>query len=234
MNIKKIGFYIIGVVLVLSLSVGLSWVYVQSQLKLTTLYVASHSLEARIQLEESDLKAIQIPKNYVLDGVILNKEDILDHYVSIQGIIPKGSFFYEGMLDSIESAKDAPSLRLYENQAIYALDVSLTTTAGNTLRVNQKVDIYGTVKSNKTILADRLLAHVRIVGLKDKNGEDITDKSTSLPKVLLLAVYRDYIPWLAKLEALGSLSLSPTAYPSSEEECVAETQTELWNLLYVQ
>lgn len=232
MTIKKTGFIVLGAILLIGLSLGLSWVYIQSKLKLTTVYIASEPLEGRTRIEEAHLKAIRVPKEYLDSAIVLDKEEILNRYVSLQGWIPKGSYFYASMLDTLDASRDAPTLRLYEDQAIYALDVSLTMTAGNTLLVNQKVDVYGTLKNNKELIADRLLSQVRIVGLKDKNGNDITEKSTNLPKVLLLAVYRDFIPWLAKLEALGTISLSPTAYQSTQEECIAETQTDLWNLLY--
>lgn len=216
----------------LSLAVG--WIYIQTQLKMTPVLVAKANLEARHLISEEDFEWIQVPKEYVSLDIDVNEEDILNQYVVIDGFIPKGSFFFKSMTETLDESIDMPSLLLRDDQAIYALDASLISTSGNTLVVGQKIDVYGTIKVNKEIIVDPLLTQVRVVGLKDKNGNDVVENANTLPKVLLLAIDRLAIPLMAKLDALGSITLTPTSYQLNEEESLVITDTALWNVLYVQ
>lgn len=226
-----VSFSLVALVLVSGVT---AWLYVQVQLKMTPILVAKTELSARHRIEADDVEWLSVPTQFIRDDMILSLEEVEGRYVVMDGFIPKGSMIYRSVVEVLDETIDRPSLLLKENQALYTLDASLISSAGNTLVVHQKVDLYGTVKLNKQVIVDPLLTQVRIVGLKDKNGEDLKDKDRALPKVILLAVDKEAISLLAKLDALGTITLTPTQQASEQAESQIIMDTALWNLLYVQ
>ena len=210
---------------------SLSYIYIQTQLELVDVVVSTHHLNAREIIEEEDLKVIQMPSHYVSTFNVSEIDEVIGKYVVIDGFIPSNSMIHTSTIEDLDESIDQPSLLLKEDQALYALDASLLTTAGNSYVIQQKVDIYGAIKLRDNTVVDRFISSVRIVGLKDKNGEDVDSQNENLPKVILLAVNRNILPLLTKLEAIGDISLSASSYLLNEEESFVHESTELWSVL---
>lgn len=210
---------------------ALSYIYIQTQLELVDVVVSTHHLKARQIIKEEDVKLIQMPSHYVSSFNLFEIDDVIGKYVVIDGFIPSNSMIHTSTIEDLDESIDQPSLLLKEDQALYALDASLLTTAGNSYVIQQKVDIYGAIKLRDNTVVDRFISSVRIVGLKDKNGEDVNTQNDNLPKVILLAVNRNILPLLTKLEAMGDISLSASSYLVNEEESFVHESTELWLVL---
>lgn len=231
----KLRLYLsLGAVLLCLCALGVGTLVIRSKLALTTVIVAAHDLSARTKLTEGDFRRIEVPEAFLDGSIIRDADALIGDYVSLRGFIPQGSLIYHSMVETLEEAVDEPTLLLKAGQAVYALDVNLGSTAGNTLLKGQKIDLYGTVKINRETFVDILLKQVRVVGLKDKNGEEVTHTGNQIPKILLLAVEQTYVPVLTKLLAIGDVTLTPTAYTLQESECVPNTESTLWSLLDVQ
>ena len=132
----------------------------------------------------------------------------------------------------MDASIDQPSLLLKNNQAVYAIDVSLTSTSGNTLQIGSKVDIYGTLKIGRETKVDLLFKQVRVISVKDKNGNEVDRKNNQMPKLLLVAFDQGEIPLITKLIAMGEITITPTAEFFSEDECVLNEQSLLLDILY--
>lgn len=210
---------------------ALSFIYIQTQLKLVDVVVSTHHLKAREIIEENDVKIVQMPKQYVSTFVVNDIKEVIGKIVVIDGFIPSSTMIHTTMIEPLDDTIDQPSLLLKENQALFALDASLISTAGNSYVVNQKVDIYGAIKLRDKVVVDRLISSVRIVGIKDKNGNDVDKNNDNLPKVILLALERSGIPVLTKLQAMGEISLSANSYLLDEGESVIHIESTLWSLL---
>lgn len=231
MTKKKSLIILSSAVLFAILCFALSYIYIQTQLELVDVVVSTHHLNARQEIKNEDVKVIQMPSHYVSSFIVQDIDDVVGKYVSIDGFIPSNSMIHTSTVESIDESIDQPSLLLKENQAIYALDASLISTAGNSYVIHQKVDIYGAIKLRDHTVVDRFITSVRIVGLKDKNGETVDKSNDNLPKVILLAVNRDVLPLLTKLEAIGDISISASTYLIDEEEAYIHVDTELWSTL---
>lgn len=214
------------------LAVGGSLLYIHNQLELVEVYVAKEVLPARSLLNEESLRKIKVPKAYLSEDALLEKDLIVGKYVKIYASIPKGSLVYGSTIESIEESIDQPSLLLKANQAVYAIDVSLSSTSGNTLQTGSKVDIYGTLKVGRETKVDLLFKQVRVISVKDKNGNEIDRKSNQLPKLLLVAFDQEEIPLITKLIAMGEITITPTAEYFSEDECVLNEDSILLEILY--
>ncbi len=210
---------------------ALSYIYIQTQLDLVDVVVSTHHLSAREEITDADVKIIQMPAQYVSNFNVQDIDEVIGTYVVIDGFIPSNTMIHISSIENLDESVDQPSLLLKEDQALFALDASLISTAGNSYVIQQKVDIYGAIKLRDNTVVDRFISSVRIVGLKDKNGEDVNPSNENLPKVILLAVNRDMLPLLTKLEAIGDISLSASSYLINEEESFVHLDTELWAVL---
>lgn len=234
MTQKTVLWRILGGLLFMVFIFLAAFLYVKSQLDTQLVVVAARRIEAREVLREEDLKLVEIPTHLVKDSMVFELNDVVGKYMVVDGFASEGSILFSEMVETIDASMDAPSLRLKEGQAIYALDVSLKMSAGNSYVINQKVDIYGTIESREYTLADRLISSVRIVGLKDKNGLDVKANTKAIPKIMLLAIDQSLIAPLAKLEVLGEINLSSIAYTTENVESVANVESELWRYLDAQ
>jgi len=233
--IKKKSLVFIGLLICMSLiSFGISVIYINHELELVEVYVASENLVARTYIDKDSIKLIKIPKAYLSDQVLIDKDDIIGNYVKLNTSIPKGSLVYQSSVESIDDAIDEPALLLNVNQAVFAIDVNISSTAGNSIQSGSKIDIYGTIKNNRETIVDLLFKQVRVLSIKDKNGNEVDNKTNQIPKIMLIAVDQEEIPILTKVIAIGDITITPTSEFFSEEECILFESSILLGYLYAQ
>lgn len=219
--IKKQNILFVSVVICICLiSYGISIIYINHELELIEVYVANNNLVARTQIDQDSIKLIKIPKAYLSDQVVLKKNDIVGKYVKLNTSIPEGSLVYESSIERLDDTIDKPALMLKVNQAVFALDVNMSSTAGNTIQAGSKIDIYGTIKNNRETIVDLLFKQVRVLSIKDKNGNEVDIKTNQVPKIMLIAVDQEEIPILTKVIAVGDITITPTSEFFSEDECI--------------
>lgn len=219
--IKKQNILFVGVIICICLiSYGISIIYINHELELIEVYVANDNLVARTQIDQDSIKLIKIPKAYLSDQVVLKKNDIVGKYVKLNTSIPEGSLVYESSIEQLDDTIDKPALLLKVNQAVFALDVNMSSTAGNTIQAGSKIDIYGTIKNNRETIVDLLFKQVRVLSIKDKNGNEVDNKTNQVPKIMLIAVDQEEIPILTKVIAVGDITITPTSEFFSEDECI--------------
>lgn len=219
--IKKQSILFIGLLVCISLILyGISNIYINHELELVEVYVANDNLIARTQINQDSIKLIKVPKVYLSEQVILKKSDLIGKYVKLNTSIPKGSLIYQSSVEMLDASIDKPALLLKVNQAVFALDVNMSSTAGNTIQAGSKIDIYGTIKSNRETIVDLLFKQVRVLSIKDKNGNEVDSKTNQVPKIMLIAVDQEEIPILAKVIAIGDITITPTAEFFSDDECI--------------
>ena len=222
----------VGLLVGLLLAYGFSTVYINHQLDLVDVYVAMHTIDARTLISEADIELVQVPKAYLNAEAMIDKEQIIGKYTLIQGVIPKGSYFYGAMLQTLDNAKDRSTLLLKDLQVVFTLEVNLVLTAGNTLSAGQKVDIYGTLRNSNKTIVDLLISQVRILSIKDKVGNEIKDNSKESPKLMLLAIQKDQVALLTKMLTLGDISFTATRYDGSTEESMLNQTSTVLKALY--
>lgn len=202
----------------------------EKKLDLQKVYVARCDIKPRTCIQEEDVLEIEVPHSYLLDYVVVEKDDIVGKYTSIQGMIPAGSLFYESMLYDRSSLPDYPECELRKNQAAYTLEVDLAKLGG-TLVANQRVDLYVTLKKDKeNHVSDCLFEDVRIIAIKDHQGIDLEDQNSSkTPYLAILAIDREDIKYLAKADEMGSIRLFSTDKTyDTKGEATLRKDTELF------
>lgn len=233
-NKKHIGIGIGSTLLILLINyVGFQFV-VSESVDLQKVYVTSRDIAPREEIKEDDVVEVEIPKAYLQENVYLSKKDIVGKYTEVQGFIPKGSLFYKSMLYNEDSLPDYPSMLLKENQVSYGIQTDVVKTSGNTLVVGQKVDVYVSIDlpERKTV-ADCLIRAVRITGLKDRNGLDLSDEESSkIPFVVTIAVDKKQVEFLEIAEEMGSVNIYGVSVDyTNQEESVLNEQSKVLKYL---
>lgn len=233
--INKNRLIIAGFVLCITLVViGVSVLYIKHELELVEVYVAKEDLSARTLMNDNQIQIIKIPKAYLSENVLIKKNDIVGKYVKLNSSIPKGSLIYKTTIESIDDAIDEPTLLLNVNQAVFAIDVNISSTSGNTLQKGSKIDLYATIKSNRETIVDLLFKQVRVLSIKDKNGNEVNNETNQIPKIMLIAVDQVEIPILTKIIAIGDITITPTSEFFSEDECILYESSNILGYLYAQ
>lgn len=182
--------------------------YIEYAIKTTKVYVASYDLSARTCIKEEDIEEIKVPSSYLVDEVVLDKEDIIGTYVKNNSFIPKGSFFYESAIEKSSDIKDGLIVELEEGEVSYDLNTNDISVNQAYLDEGMYGDIYLTINRDR-ILSDLLINNVRIIGLYDSNHNKIKDYDTStILQTISLAVPLEAVPYLNKATVVGELSLS--------------------------
>jgi Flp pilus assembly protein CpaB len=110
----------------------------------------------------------------------------------------------------------------------------MNSTSGNTLHKGSKIDIYATIKHNRDTIVDLLFKHVRVLSIKDKNGNEVDPNTNQIPKIMLVAIDQAEIPILTKAIAIGDITITPTSEFFSEEECILYESSIVLGYLYAQ
>lgn len=181
--------------------------YIEREMSLSTTVIAVHDLAPRTLITEDDLQVVEIPSAYLLEDTCCSKEEAVGRYTDIQGRIPAGSPVYTSMIHDSEELPDHPELQLRGDQAVYTMEA-----AGNdamVLTAGQRVDIHVSVeRHDASPLTGCVIAHARILSLKDHQGLEVTDpESTGMPYLLSLAVSKEDIDLLSLAETVGTIRL---------------------------
>jgi Flp pilus assembly protein CpaB len=208
-----------------------SSIYIDNRLDLIEIPVAAQDMAPRTLITKEHIAMVKMPKAYVPASIVLDPQVLIGQYTLINALIPKSSFLYGNTVETLKEAKDYPSLLLKEGQVVYALDVDLKSTSGNTLQPLQKIDLYVTIDYNRMTVVDQLIGNVRILSLKDKNGKDI-EKPSELPKLMLVAIDQSLVSLLTKAIELGDLIITPSAQDNQNPESILILNTTLLKVLY--
>lgn len=174
----------------------------------------------RTKISKDMIAYHKIPRAYVDKKAYQESKKIVGKYTDISGKIPKGSLFYKSMLYSKDEMPDYPQLLLKDGQTALSLQVDLSKMSGNTLIRHQKVDMYVTLSRKKeNPLVDKLLSNVRILSVKDRKGNEISDEESSkVPYVAVLAVKDEYVPYVKLALKTGSIDLYASSDTGSKKE----------------
>ena len=222
--IKKI--LLIGIpVLVLGLSLFFSIsAYQRYREHYVKVFVASHNIAQRKQLEKEDLLEMTVPKEYLSEDVYTSEEEILGKYVRLNYSIPKSSLFYKGFLES--DIRDLALTLLKPGEVNYDIYVSEVKINSGYLGVGMYLDLYLTIGNLDKAYSDLLIEGCRITGLYDTQGRVIHAYDTeSRTAIISIAIAKKDVAILNKALLLGNVNLvsGSNAYDDSRTAKLNET-----------
>ena len=94
---------------------------------------ANKTIYSHYMINEEDIEWREIPKNYIDENILINKDDVIGKYVSLDSKIAQGSLFYDDYLIEKEEVDALPGLLLKEQQIAFPLSMNLLKSSGNTI-----------------------------------------------------------------------------------------------------
>ncbi len=203
---NKIGLSLIAVFIINFLVFKIT---VKSEVNLKSVPVAKETIYPRTKITKDDLHYLDVPSAFISDLMLVDEDQIINMYSDIQTTIPKHSLFYKESLFEEKDLPDYPSILLNENQVVYNINSDLVKMSGNSIVVGQKIDLYTTLSlRNEKPIVDLLVSSVRVVGVKDKKGLDVTHPdSNKVPYIVLLALDKDIMPLVRSCDEIAQLEL---------------------------
>lgn len=195
------------------IAVALAIIYFGSELLsliklgLTDVYIAKVSIPSRTEILDDYLDVIKVPKAYINDQIIRNKNEIIGKYSKLGVYIPKGSIIYYDQLESKEKMSDLLHLGLNNDEVTFDLLAKDIKVNPAHLLKGMNVDLYLTI-NKKEVISDLLISGARIIGLYDINNKEIINNSSDRKLgTISLAIKRDMVSYLNKAIAVGEVSL---------------------------
>lgn len=174
----------------------------------------------RSLIAKSDIVIRSYPRKYIDEGAILNQDELVDTYVTLNHTLYPGIPILKSHVESLSLSHDDAILRLHENQSVFALKTDLKQSFGGMLNVGHRVDVSLVIRDRSGVsTAHTFLKQVRVIGAKNKNAEDVN--VGDIPSVILLAVNNEALESLLQYQVDGDLVMT-LVEKDADRECVLE------------
>ena len=167
--------------------------------------VPKSKINAREKITKDQLKLIKIPRKLVSKEIVVTKNDLTDHYVALNHTLYENMPILKHSVEHIDQAHDRAFLKLNKNEQVFSMKTGVVESFGNTLNEGHRVDLY--LNPNKEGKAKLIAENVRVLGVKDRYGEDVI-KGDTQANLVLLAIDETYISQLLDAQSLGYISMT--------------------------
>ncbi len=190
---------------------------------------ANKALTASAQITKEDIEYIEISREFLNKiNIITDEKQIIGQFVNVGTSIPEGGLFYQNQVVSEDELPDS----LYEDLeegTIYQLPVNNETTFGNSIYPGNYVDLYMKANDDGTILIGRLIASIKVIGVKDSQNQNVFDSSTTrTPARLIFAVNDEQNQLLMAASYISGVEIFPIPrgryYTEQEGETTVDSQ----------
>lgn len=183
-------------------------------------YAPNKELKQRHRILEEDLDQFKVSKHLIDESMILDKEELIGRYVSLNHTLYPRTAISSHMLDDLDQVHDKPLLLLKDKQSLFSMKADQVTSAGGALSSGHVIDLNLVVNAyREEPIAERLFSNVRVVGVKDRKGQETQD-SGEAASVILLAIDSETLPYLLKAQSIGTLVLSAKGFVLEGQECL--------------
>ncbi len=208
---------VLGVIAILALLYYGYSKTIESQVRPTRVPVASATIQPRTLITDDMINYIEVPAAWISGNVIKNSNSIIGKYTAVNTVVPAGSMFYSDVLTTKENLPDSAFTAVKDGERPYALEVSTSSTYGNSIFPGNVIDIFmKATDENGKIMVGRLLAQVEVLAVKDSAGNNVFEDTsqTRTPATLLFGVPDDVYVLLKSAEYLKSegVELFPVPY----------------------
>lgn len=185
---------------------------VRFRMSLTEVVVVKDTLQQRTPITKDALTIKKLSRHFINDDAITDIDTIENHFVKMEYTLQEGDILRKSQIETLDESIDAPSLLLYENQRVYTMKRDVASVFGSAIVRGSFVDVAVQKKSQDEY--GIIIENVRVVGVRDRNGEEVTVGKT--PHLILLALDLVDVERLLRAEEEGKVVLLPrNAYEGS-------------------
>lgn len=193
--------------------------------KVKEVYFSTNTIYPFEELNISKVEKRKIPIWLYHDTMISSKQALLKKYVRSNTTLYPNMVIDEAMLMSEKERDSFSKYRLDEHEVIFSLGSDRLKNLQGLLMINQYVDLYVSLTvRNQAPIVDWLMKNVKIIGLKNKQGKEVTGIDNELVYLVNLAVDKKYLTYLIKADKLGEIQLYVANDPADESMFNHESQ----------
>lgn len=208
---KHVGLVVALVALIIALINYLIFpLFIKKQMNIINVPISIKTINETTKITDKDVVVIEMTKEYLPKGIILNKDDIVGKYVKNDCTIPTNGFFYKELITTEEITMGKIFRELRDNEIAYNLNVDPQWVQNDNIHINQFINVYvhftyKDIKGGQNYIFGQLAENVRVIGI----SEDST--------IITIALSEEEIAYfnLAYLLEDSNIAFVPTTYFNS-------------------
>lgn len=190
---------------------------VNSKLNPIPLPYAKQTIEPKTKITSEMVGIMNVPSDMVRGEVYTDQAQVVGKYVINDSVVPEGSLFYTRCVVTKDQLPDSVLFDYPEDYVLYNFNVTMQSTYSNMILPGNYIDIYVKITNNidpdetnsairDKIMVGKLLQNVKVLAVKDANGEDVFQDldNKKIPSMLIFAVPEEYNILLRKASFLSS------------------------------
>lgn len=190
---------------------------------------AKVNIPSRTQIKPDMVGKLKIASSYTAtaNNLITSADEVINKYASYRTSIPKGSLFYNELVNTAEEMPDAAFANIEDGYTIYSLAVNKESTYANSIRAGSYIDLYLSAKVQSEVIFARLIESIRVLAVKNSRGENIlyNSQKDAVPSELLFAVPDDMYELLMEAEFVNlNIKITPVLRNANYTNQANETQ----------
>ena len=211
--------------LILGLIVVIYVIYsymITAAIKPSTLPYATQTIKERTEITSEMLGKVDISGTFISndgDGLIQQRNKIINKYVNRGYTIFQNSFFYNDALTTETVSEETWFSNIPDGYSIYKLPVNFHSTYGNSIMSGNYIDLYlsanvsfargdGTqVEEDKKIIYAKFIKSIQVLGVVDERGLDVflntSEGQSPAPKYLYFSVPNEIFELLTRADMLN-------------------------------
>lgn len=179
--------------------------------------VAAETIQPRTKITSDMVDTIQVAPIVLQTNVYRTTAAVVGKYSNYNTIIPEGSLFYTEALVTEDELPDSALVELEDGQVAYNFPVTMTSSYGNSIYPNNKIDIYmKAVNEEGTLMVGKLIENVKVLAVKDSQGRHVFENSeeSRIPAFLIFGLEPELNILLRKASYMNTFSveLFPVPY----------------------
>ena len=168
--------------------------------------------------------------------IIVNINEVIDHYVNAGTSIPEGGLFYKSQVVTKDEIPNTIFDNIAKDHTIFKLAVNNETTYGNSIIPGNKIDLYIKAKDETgNYVYGNFINSITVLGVRDSSGNNVFSQTGTrgTPAVLLFEVPNDMYNLLMRATFLSDLTIVPVPRNQqyTEQGGKAETREYFVNLI---
>lgn len=202
---KTVVTIILGIVCVVILYVAYTY-RVNTKINKVDIYVAKEDIPARTEITDDLIEKISVASSMLSNNVIRDLNSIKGKYVNYNTYIPAGSPFYTTSLIEWKQMPDSAWSSIPTGNTVFSLPVNVSTTYGNSIFPDDKIDLYYETKDDSgNYVYGKLIEGITILAVKDEDGSHIFKKGANQKNAnaLIFSVSEEYHILLRQAMYLG-------------------------------
>ena len=171
-------------------------------------YFSTEMIMPTEKISIDKVKKKMIPSWFYQDDMISELDQVNNMYLRFNTTLYPNMIVTKSILMNEDELKNSTKYRLGVDEVVFTVTSDKLRNLKGLLILDQYLDIYVTISiRNQPVIVDWLFKSVKIIGLKDKNGKELSKNDNTNLYLINLAINEELLPYLIKAQKSGEIEL---------------------------